>query len=115
MTATATSNYIGGAMRATVALAPPSLADNPGLLAWNLFVMTAPVPRADDGGQAGATAMGRAQHRSPHGPGFRLSLHRLSGGVCGREPRRCRGNQPIVVKFRRRRHDSADLGTKALA
>ncbi len=41
MTATATSNYIGQAMNATVALAPPSLADNPGLLAWNLFVMTA--------------------------------------------------------------------------
>ncbi|KQN33629.1 hypothetical protein [Sphingomonas sp. Leaf38] len=41
MTATATSNYIGEAMRATSALAPPSLADNPGLLAWNLFVMTA--------------------------------------------------------------------------
>lgn len=41
MTATATSNYIGEAMRATAALAPPSLADNPGLLAWNLFVMTA--------------------------------------------------------------------------
>ena len=41
MNATATSNYIGEAMRSTVALAPPSLADNPGLLAWNLFVMTA--------------------------------------------------------------------------
>ena len=41
MTATATSNYIGEAMRTTAALAPPSLADNPGLLAWNLFVMTA--------------------------------------------------------------------------
>jgi hypothetical protein len=41
MTATATSNYIGEARRATSALAPPSLADNPGLLAWNLFVMTA--------------------------------------------------------------------------
>ncbi|MBD8549494.1 hypothetical protein [Sphingomonas sp. CFBP 8764] len=41
MSATATSNYIGQAMRATSALAPPSLADNPGLLAWNLFVMTA--------------------------------------------------------------------------
>ena len=41
MTATATSNYIGQAMRATFALAPLSLADNPGLLAWNLFVMTA--------------------------------------------------------------------------
>ena len=41
MTATATSNYIGQAMGATSALAPPSLADNPGLLAWNLFVMTA--------------------------------------------------------------------------
>lgn len=41
MTATATSNYIGQAMHATTALAPPSLADSPGLLAWNLFVMTA--------------------------------------------------------------------------
>ena len=41
MTATATSNYIGQAMNATSALAPPSLADNPALLAWNLFVMTA--------------------------------------------------------------------------
>lgn len=41
MSATATSNYIGEAMRSTAALAPPSLADNPGLLAWNLFVMTA--------------------------------------------------------------------------
>ncbi|MEG8024108.1 hypothetical protein QP162_06000 [Sphingomonas aurantiaca] len=41
MNATATSNYIGEAMRSTAALAPPSLADNPGLLAWNLFVMTA--------------------------------------------------------------------------
>ena len=30
-----------GAMQATAAVAPPSLADNPGLLAWNLFVMTA--------------------------------------------------------------------------
>ena len=40
-TATATRNYIGEAMRATATLAPPSLADNPGLLAWNLFVMTA--------------------------------------------------------------------------
>jgi len=38
---TATSNYIGEAMRATSAMAPPSLADNPALLAWNLFVMTA--------------------------------------------------------------------------
>ncbi|WP_239017838.1 hypothetical protein [Sphingomonas aracearum] len=38
----ATSNYIGEAMR-SAALAPPSLADNPGLLAWNLFVMTAAV------------------------------------------------------------------------
>jgi len=41
MSATATSNYIGEAMRATSALAPPSLAGSPGLLAWNLFVMTA--------------------------------------------------------------------------
>jgi hypothetical protein len=41
MNATATSNYIGEAMRATSAMAPPSLADNPALLAWNLFVMTA--------------------------------------------------------------------------
>lgn len=41
MNATATSNYIGEAMKATATLAPPSLADNPGLLAWNLFVMTA--------------------------------------------------------------------------
>lgn len=41
MNATATSNYIGEAMKATSALAPPSLADNPALLAWNLFVMTA--------------------------------------------------------------------------
>jgi hypothetical protein len=41
MTAAATSNYIGQAMHATTALAPPSLGDNPGLLAWNLFVMTA--------------------------------------------------------------------------
>ena len=40
-TATVTSNYMGGAMRATATLAPPSLADNPGLLAWNLFVMKA--------------------------------------------------------------------------
>lgn len=40
MTATATSNYIGEAMKVT-AIAPPSLADNPALLAWNLFVMTA--------------------------------------------------------------------------
>ncbi len=28
-------------MRSTAALAPPYLANNPGLLAWNLFVMTA--------------------------------------------------------------------------
>jgi hypothetical protein len=41
MSVTATSNYIGEAMRSTAALAPPSLANNPGLLAWNLFVMTA--------------------------------------------------------------------------
>lgn len=41
MNATPTSNYIGEAMRSATALAPPSLADNPGLLAWNLFVMTA--------------------------------------------------------------------------
>jgi hypothetical protein len=41
MTATATSNYIRAAMRATVALAPPQLADNPWLLAWNPFVITA--------------------------------------------------------------------------
>lgn len=40
MNATATSNYIGEALN-TAMLAPPSLADNPGLLAWNLFVMTA--------------------------------------------------------------------------
>ncbi|MEG3165531.1 hypothetical protein U1701_13095 [Sphingomonas sp. PB2P19] len=44
MTSTATINYIGDAISAASnagALAPPSLADNPGLLAWNLFVMTA--------------------------------------------------------------------------
>jgi len=41
MTGNATSNYIGEAMRSSAALAPPSLADQPGLLAWNLFVMTA--------------------------------------------------------------------------
>lgn len=41
MNVTATSNYIGEAMRNATALAPPSLADNPALLAWNLFVMTA--------------------------------------------------------------------------
>lgn len=41
MNATATSNYIGQALKATTTIAPPSLADNPGLLAWNLFVMTA--------------------------------------------------------------------------
>ena len=41
MTATATSNYIGQAMQAKTALAPPSFADNPALLVWNLFVMTA--------------------------------------------------------------------------
>ena len=38
---TATANYVGQAMAASPMLAPPSLADNPGLLAWNLFVMTA--------------------------------------------------------------------------
>ncbi len=37
----ATSNYIGEAMSSTAALAPPSLANNPALLGWNLFVMTA--------------------------------------------------------------------------
>ena len=41
MNATATSNYIGEALNTAATLAPPSLADNPGLLAWNLFVMTA--------------------------------------------------------------------------
>lgn len=41
MNATATSNYIGEALHTATALAPPSLADNPALLAWNLFVMTA--------------------------------------------------------------------------
>lgn len=41
MNATATSNYIGEAMRSAGALAPPSLIDKPALLAWNLFVMTA--------------------------------------------------------------------------
>lgn len=41
MNVTATSNYIGEAIRNATALAPPSLADNPALLAWNLFVMTA--------------------------------------------------------------------------
>lgn len=37
----ATGNYIGEVMQTTSTLAPPSLADNPALLAWNLFVMTA--------------------------------------------------------------------------
>jgi hypothetical protein len=41
MNTSATGNYISEAMSATTALAPPSLADNPALLAWNLFVMTA--------------------------------------------------------------------------
>ena len=41
MNASATSNYIGEALHTATALAPPSLADNPALLAWNLFVMTA--------------------------------------------------------------------------
>jgi hypothetical protein len=41
MNPSATGNYISEAMSATTALAPPSLADNPALLAWNLFVMTA--------------------------------------------------------------------------
>lgn len=40
MPATATSNYVGQAMRVTTALAPPSLANTPALLAGNLFVMT---------------------------------------------------------------------------
>lgn len=40
MNATATSNYIGDVI-STAAMAPPSLADNPALLAWNMFVMTA--------------------------------------------------------------------------
>lgn len=41
MNASATSNYIGEALHTAATLAPPSLADNPALLAWNLFVMTA--------------------------------------------------------------------------
>jgi hypothetical protein len=41
MNASATSNYIGEALNSASAFAPPSLADNPALLAWNLFVMTA--------------------------------------------------------------------------
>jgi hypothetical protein len=41
MNATATGNYISEAMGATSALAPPSLADNPALLAWNQFIIPA--------------------------------------------------------------------------
>ena len=44
MTVTATGNYFGDAVTAAAnaaAIAPPSLANNPALLAWNLFVMTA--------------------------------------------------------------------------
>jgi hypothetical protein len=40
-TATATGRYIGEVISSAAPLAPPSLADNPALLAWNLFVMTA--------------------------------------------------------------------------
>ena len=39
--ATPTSNYLSEAINSTATLGPPSLADNPALLAWNLFVMTA--------------------------------------------------------------------------
>ena len=41
---TATGNYFGEVVTAASnasAIAPPSLANNPALLAWNLFVMTA--------------------------------------------------------------------------
>ncbi len=44
MSITATGNYFGDAVTAAAnaaAIAPPSLADNPALLAWNLFFMTA--------------------------------------------------------------------------
>jgi hypothetical protein len=44
MSITATGNYFGDVVAAAAnaaAIAPPSLANNPGLLAWNLFVMTA--------------------------------------------------------------------------
>ena len=44
MSTTATGNYFGEVVTAATnaaAIAPPSLADNPALLAWNLFVMTA--------------------------------------------------------------------------
>lgn len=44
MSITATGNYFGEVVTAAsnaAAIGPPSLANNPGLLAWNLFVMTA--------------------------------------------------------------------------
>lgn len=44
MSTTATGNYFGEVVSAAsnaAAIAPPSLANNPALLAWNLFVMTA--------------------------------------------------------------------------
>lgn len=83
MIAAATSNYIEEAMRATSALAPPSLANNPGLLAWNLFVMTAAMCLGLDGGQAGAPHLGSAGDRSPDGPGFGIPLHRVPRGLRG--------------------------------
>jgi hypothetical protein len=115
MTATATSNYIEEAMRATVALAPPSLANNPGLLARNLLVMSAAMCLGlMMAGKQARRATGRAQLRSPHRPGVRLPNHHLPRRLRRRGPRSGGSNQPMVVELRRRRHDSADLGTETL-
>jgi hypothetical protein len=116
MTGTATSNYIEEAMRATVALAPRSLANNPGLLARNLFVMSAAMCLGlMMAGKQARRATARVQHRSLYRPGVRLPHHHLPRGLRRRGPRPGGNNQPMVAELRRRRHYSADLATETLA
>lgn len=87
MTATATSNYIGEAMRATAALAPPSLAYNPGAACIEPVCHNCgDVPWRHDGGQADAPPIAGALVRSSDRPRVDLPHHRLSGGLRGSEP-----------------------------
>jgi hypothetical protein len=99
MTATATSNYIGQAMHATTALAPPSLADNPARLAWNLFVMTTEMCLGlMMAGKQGRRLWAARNIDHPTDPVSGLD-HRLPRRLRGCEPRRGRSDQPLVVEL----------------
>lgn len=113
MNATTTSNYIGEAMKATTALAPPSLADNPALLAWNLFVMTAAFCLSPM--MVGKQVRRIWAARSVDHPTDPVSLYRFIVLLAGRAVASRGSAQPMVLVVRKSADDRTCRRVQALA